>query len=57
MYENRIKRSGTIKVDEVLFNPDNWRVHPYYQQEALRGVLEQIGWVQQVVVNETTGHL
>lgn len=56
-YKNRIVGYGDAKVDEVLFNPKNWRVHPKYQQEALHGVLETVGWVQNVIINKTTGNL
>ena len=27
------------------------------QQDALKGVLEEVGWVQEVIVNKRTGHL
>jgi ParB-like chromosome segregation protein Spo0J len=56
-YKNRITGSGEEKLDDILFNPDNWRIHPKYQQDALKGVLEKVGWVQQVIVNKNTGHL
>lgn len=46
----------------MLAHPKNWRIHPQHQQEALAGVLDSVGWVQQVVVNRRTnfvldGHL
>jgi hypothetical protein len=56
-WQNRIVGSGTLKVADALFNPLNWRVHPKIQQDALEGVLEEVGWVQQVIVNKVTGHL
>ena len=56
-WSNRILRSGDLAIDDVLFNPFNWRIHPRGQQTALNGALSEVGWVQQVVVNETTGHL
>jgi len=40
-----------------MFNPRNWRIHPLSQQDALKGVLEEVGWVQQVIVNRRTGNL
>ena len=40
-----------------MANPRNWRRHPKAQQEALRGVLREVGWVQQVIENVRTGHL
>lgn len=41
----------------MLANPRNWRVHPRYQQEALKATLAGVGWVQNVIVNKRTGHV
>lgn len=56
-WQNRIVGSGEEAPDQLLANPVNWRVHPRHQQEALAGVLDEVGWVQQVIVNQRTGHL
>ncbi len=56
-YKNRIVGSGEEPLDQIQFNPRNWRVHPLNQQNALKGVLEEVGWVQEVIVNKRTGHL
>ena len=56
-WRNRIVGSGEEAPDQLLANPANWRVHPKAQQEALAGVLDQVGWVQQVLVNRRTGHV
>ena len=56
-YKSRIIGSGEERLDQILFNPRNWRIHPLAQQDALKGVLEQVGWVQQVIVNQRTGNL
>jgi len=56
-WRNRIVGHGTEAPDQLLAHPKNWRVHPKAQQEALRGVLEEVGWVQDVVVNQRTGHV
>jgi len=55
--KNRIIGSGEESLDQIQFNPRNWRVHPLNQQNALDGVLETVGWAQQVVVNKRTGNL
>jgi len=55
--KNRIIGSGIEPLDSILFNPRNWRIHPLSQQDALKGVLEEVGWVQQVIVNKRTGNL
>jgi len=56
-YKNRIIGSGEESLDNILFNPRNWRIHPLSQQDALKGVLEEVGWVQEVIINKRTGNL
>lgn len=56
-WRNRIVGHGDEVPDQLLANPKNWRIHPKGQQDALAGVLAQVGWVQEVIVNRTTGHL
>ena len=56
-WANRIVGSGAEAPDALLANPADWRVHPKAQQDALGGVLDQVGWVQQVLVNRRTGHV
>src|SRR5512133_3627929 len=57
VWKNRIVGHGDEPLDAILFNPANWRIHPKAQQDALEGVLSTVGWVQDVIVNKTTGHL
>jgi DNA modification methylase len=54
---NRIVGEGEEAPDQLLANPLNWRVHPKHQADALEGLLQQVGWVQRVIVNKRTGHL
>lgn len=56
-WKNRIIETGEERPDQLLANPANWRIHPKAQQAALAGVLDDVGWVQQVIVNQRTGHL
>lgn len=56
-FRSRIVGTGEEAPDQLLANPKNWRIHPAQQQQALMAVLEDVGWVQQVVVNRRTGHL
>lgn len=56
-WQNRIVGAGTEVPTDLLANPKNWRIHPKPQQDALAGVLDEVGWVQQVIVNQRTGHL
>lgn len=56
-WRNRIVGSGVVPADELLANPRNWRTHGGAQRNAIRGSLAEVGWVQQVIVNRTTGHV
>ena len=56
-WRNRIVRTGEEAPDQLLANPRNWRIHPKHQQNVLTGVLESVGWVTHVIVNERTGHV
>lgn len=56
-WDNRIVKSEMADPEELLANPFNFRKHPKHQREALDGVLNEIGWIQDVIVNTTTGHL
>ena len=54
-WRNRIVEYGEATPEDLLANPRNWRIHPKMQQDALSGVLDEIGWVDDVIVNKRTG--
>ena len=54
-WRSRITGSSEEAPDQLLANPANWRIHPKAQQDALAGALDQVGWVQQVLVNQRSG--
>jgi DNA modification methylase len=54
-WRNRIVGHGEEDPEQLLANPRNWRIHPKAQQDALAGVLAEVGWVQDVIVNKRTG--
>lgn len=56
-WRNRIIGSGEEPAGQFLANPQNWRIHPKPQQEAMTGALDEIGWIQEVIVNKQTGNL
>jgi ParB-like chromosome segregation protein Spo0J len=56
-WQSRITRYGEEPPDQLLANPINWRTHPKNQQATLSGVLAEVGIVQNVIVNERTGHV
>lgn len=54
-WKNRIVGHGEVDPRTLKANPLNWRKHPEEQQSALNTVLGEIGWVDGVLVNRTTG--
>jgi hypothetical protein len=56
-WRNRIVGHADVAPGELVPNPRNWRSHPQEQQRALAGALSEVGWVAQVLVNRTTGHV
>lgn len=56
-WDNRIVGEGFEDPEQLLANPMNFRIHPKAQQDALAGVLNEVGWVQRVIVNRTTQHV
>jgi DNA modification methylase len=56
-WRNRIVGHGEVDPATLRASPANWRSHPTAQQRALSGALGEVGWVAQVIVNRTTGHL
>jgi hypothetical protein len=57
LWRNRITGHAEVAPASLLPNPANWRRHPVRQQRALAGALGEVGWVAQVMVNRTSGHL
>jgi hypothetical protein len=61
-WRNRMVGTGTVETNTIFPHPSNARVHPTKQRAALRRVLDDVGYVQRVLVNRTTntildGHL
>lgn len=57
MWENSIIREADVPPAEIMANPENWRAHPIFQRDVLLELLDDVGWVDSVVVNERTGRL
>jgi hypothetical protein len=52
---NRIVGHGDEAPEALRANPLNFRVHPQAQAEALLGIIQEIGFIQDVIVNKRTG--
>jgi ParB-like chromosome segregation protein Spo0J len=51
----RITGYGTENPQTLIPNSLNCRIHPKHQQDALSGVLDDVGLVQNIIVNKRTG--
>jgi hypothetical protein len=49
---DRIRALRRVPASELIPNPSNWRTHPQAQQEALRGVLNEIGYSAALIARE-----
>jgi DNA modification methylase len=56
-WRSRITGSGSEDPRQLTVHPANWRTHPPAQRAALRGSLDAVGWVQQILFNSTSGHV
>ena len=56
-WQNKIVGHEDVPPDQLMAHPENWRAHPKYQQEALRGVINDIGYIKSVTVNKRTGRV
>lgn len=56
-WQNRILRSGTLPANQFVLNPSNFRRHPGVQREAIGAILGEVGWVQNVIINNRTGNV
>jgi len=49
---DRIKELRRVKASTLRPHPQNWRKHPQAQQDALRGVLAEIGYADALLARE-----
>lgn len=49
---DRIKELRRVRADELRPNPRNWRLHPPQQQDALRGLLAEVGYADALLARE-----
>ena len=54
---DRIKELRRVPASELIPNPKNWRTHPVAQQDALRGVLAEVGYADALLARETPAGL
>ena len=52
-YRDRIVELRRIRAGDLIPAPLNWRKHPGHQQEAMKGILDEIGYADAVLARET----
>lgn len=55
--KNRITRTAEVEASTLTANDLNWRDHPIEQAQALKTVLDRLGWIKRVIVNERSGKI
>jgi hypothetical protein len=53
MYKDRIVELRRVRAGDLVPAPLNWRKHPEAQQEAMKGILDEIGYADAVLARET----
>ena len=49
---DRIKELRRVKASRLRPHPQNWRTHPQTQQDALRGLLAEVGYADALLARE-----
>jgi hypothetical protein len=49
---NRVRELRTVRAGDLSPNPKNWRKHPKAQQDALRGILAEVGYADALLARE-----
>lgn len=53
-WSDRFVRRALVEPDQLLANPNNWRIHPPEQEAALEASLDRVGWVGDVIAQAGT---
>lgn len=56
-WRNRIVGQGEVDPASLVPNPKNFRRHPARQRRVLSAVIEDVGFIQDVIVNRRTGRM
>lgn len=50
--KDRIKELRRVKASDIIPNPKNWRTHPPAQQQAIAGILAEVGYADALIAYE-----
>jgi hypothetical protein len=57
VWRRRIVGHGEVLASEIVAHPKNFRLHPETQRAAVSEAITRLGWIEEVLVNRTTGRL
>lgn len=52
LIRDRVRELRRVRAGDLLANPKNWRTHPKSQQDALRGILADVGFAGALLARE-----
>jgi hypothetical protein len=52
---DRVVAREMVDPHQLLASPKNYRIHPTLQQDAVEGSLDELGWLDEVLVNRLSG--
>lgn len=56
-WRSRIKEITHEDPKALMAHPENWRAHPPGQRKRMSAALNEVGWLDGVIVNDVTGHI
>lgn len=56
-FKNRIISHEDVDAKTLKAHPLNYRIHPDIQRRALTAVVDDVGWISEVIVNKQTGRI
>lgn len=57
VWKNKIIRTEEVEIEQVLANPNQWKVHSQFAQQALEGSLDDLGILKPLIINLRTSSL
>jgi len=57
MHKDRVVELRRVRAGDLVPAPLNWRKHPQAQQDAMRGILNEIGYADAVLARDTDNGL
>ena len=54
VWNDAVVKTAWVEVDDILFNPNNYKIHPRAQQGAVESSIEKVGIVRRILINLRT---